>query len=67
MKTREELKQIDKNFIERINRLTGWAYDTNNVAERARRLAKTEGYHEAYVDIIFALGLEKELFKISVI
>ena len=67
MKTLEELKQIDKNFIERINELTKWAYDTNNTTERARRLAKAEGYHEAYVDIIFALGLEKELFKTSVI
>jgi hypothetical protein len=61
------IKEMDKKIIKKINELRDWAFLTDNYAERARRLAKVDGYHEAYQDIIFALGLEKEVFKTSVV
>jgi hypothetical protein len=61
------IKEMDKKIIKKINELRDWAFLTDNNAERARRLAKVDGYHESYQDIIFALGLEKEVFKTSVI
>lgn len=63
----KDFKQINKNMISRINELREWAFNTTNTTERAKRLAKVDGYHDAYLDMIHELKLEKEFFTDNVI
>ena len=60
-------KEINKNMIRRINELRDYAFNTTNMTERAKRLARVDGYHDAYLDMVHELGLEKEFFTDSVI
>lgn len=60
-------EEANKKMIEHINNLRKWAFDTQNNAEKQRRIAKVEGYHEAYIDLIFKLGLQEIVFKKNIV
>lgn len=63
----KDFKEINKKVISRINELRDWAFNTQNMTERAKRLAKVDGYHDAYLDLVHLLGLEKEFWTDSII